>query len=43
MAGRAGLVLELGVQHLRHQVVGGVLGPPVDVLGEGLTGDEPVL
>ncbi len=32
----AGLVLELGVEQLGHQVVGGVLGPPVDVLGEQL-------
>ena len=28
------LVLELGVQEARHQVVGRVLGAPVDVLGE---------
>ena len=30
----AGLVLELGVEQLGHDVVGRVLGPPVDVLGE---------
>ena len=39
-AGRAGLVLELGVEQLGHEVVGGVLGAPVDVLGEhGAAGD----
>ena len=33
-AARAGLVLELGVQELGHQIVGGVLGAPVDVFRE---------
>ena len=30
------LVLELGVEELGHEVVGRVLGPPVDVVGEQL-------
>ena len=32
----AGVVLELGVEQLGHQVVGGVLGAPGDVVGEHL-------
>ena len=36
----AGLVLELGVEQLGHEVVGRVLGPPVDVLGEHLAAGE---
>jgi hypothetical protein len=32
------VVLELGVEQLGHQVVGRVLGAPVDVLGEGFVG-----
>ena len=36
----AGLVLELGVEQLGHDVVGRVLGPPVDVLGELLAAGE---
>ena len=39
-ADRPRLVLELGLQQLRHDVVGRVLGPPVDVLLEHLAGDE---
>ena len=35
-ARRARLVLELGVEQLGHEVVGGVLGAPVDVVGEHL-------
>ena len=35
-----GLVLELGVQQLGHEVVGRVIGPPVDVLGEQLAARE---
>ena len=35
-ARRARLVLELGVEQLGHQVVGGVLGAPGDVVGEHL-------
>ena len=31
---RAGLVFELGVQQLRHDVVGRVVDSPVDVVGE---------
>ena len=38
--GGAGLVLELGVEQLGHEVVGGVVGAPVDVLGERLAGGE---
>ena len=34
----AGLVLELGLEQLGHQVVGRMGGPPVDVLGEALGG-----
>jgi hypothetical protein len=34
--GLARLVLELGLEQLGHQVVGGVLGPPVQVVGEEL-------
>src|SRR5438552_771641 len=30
----AGMVFELGLEQLGHQVVGGMLGPPVDVLLE---------
>ena len=37
---RAGLVLELGVDQFRHEVVGGVLAAPVDVPGELLAGDR---
>ena len=36
VAGRARLVLELGVEELGHEVVRRVLGPPVDVVGEEL-------
>ena len=36
-AGRARLVGELGVHQVGHQVVGGVLGAPVDVVGEDLS------
>ena len=32
-AARAGLVLELGVEQHGHEVVGGMVDPPVDVLG----------
>ena len=32
--GLAVLVLELGVEQSRHEVVGRVLGPPLDVVGE---------
>ena len=39
-AGRSRLVLELGVQQLGHQVVGGVFGPPVDVVGEDLAAQD---
>ena len=34
LARRAGLVLELGVEQVGHEVVGGVLRAPVDVLAE---------
>ena len=43
LAGRAGLVLELGVEELGHEVVGRVLGPPVDVLLEHRTAGDLVL
>ncbi len=39
----AGLVLELGVEQLGHEVVGGVLRPPVDVLLEDRPVDELLL
>ena len=38
--GRARFILELGVEQLGHQVVRGVLDPPVDVLAEELSGGE---
>ena len=42
-ARRPGLVLELGVEQRGHQVVGGVLGPPVDVVGEHVAVGDGVL
>ena len=39
-ARRSGLVHELGVQHLGHQVVRGMLGAPIDVVGEHLAARE---
>ena len=39
-ADRAGLVLELGLEEIGHDVVGGVVGPPVDILAEDVGGDE---
>ena len=41
--GGAGLVLELRVQQLRHEVVGRVLDPPVDVVGEHLAAERRCL
>ena len=34
LAHGTGLVLELGVEQVGHEIVRGVLGPPVDVVGE---------
>ena len=42
-ARRAVLVLELGVEQLGHQVVGRVLGAPVDVVGEHLRRPDGVV
>ncbi len=39
-AARPRLVLELGLQQLGHEVVGGVLGPPVDVVRERCRPDQ---
>ena len=39
-ARRPVLVLELGVEQFGHEVVGGVPGPPVDVLAEHLAVGE---
>lgn len=36
-AGDSVLILELEVEHLGHQVVGGMLSAPVDVLGIAIT------
>ena len=41
-ARRPGLVLELGVQQLGHDVVGRVVDAPVDVLGEDLAAEHVV-
>ena len=42
-AHRSRFVLELGEEHLGHEVVGRVVGAPVDVVAEDGTGQEVVL
>ena len=36
-------VLELHIEQFGHDVVGGILGAPIDVVGEDLAGVDPVL